>query len=375
MRSHRSAALAVSAALAATTCAWAADKPAALPVADPVAVLGEPYIAGGVIYTPADSAFDDVGYAGLDDAAGPSISVSHRTLPVPSYVEVTALDSGRTILARVERRGPMTGNQLISLSAAGFAQLGADSAQPLAVRVRRVNPQEYERALLRTNQRAPERLMTPGSLLEVLRKLLLRKSAPALASADGLDPVSVPSAIVPPRKPTPVKPRAVKAVAAEANAAKPVTAKPNAAKPIAAKPIAAEAVGAGSIAGKAVGAKPSTTDPVGGAPVVTRPGVAVPDPARPITAKPLTEKLPSLKARSTTSSKPSAAAFAIQVASFLSRANADATAKKLDGKVSQSGKLWRVHLGPFSDRASADAGLARSKNAGFGDARIITPGK
>ena len=169
MQSLRNAALTAFAAVvitigAASTGAWAADKPTGLPIADPPAVLGEPYTADGIAYTPADAPFDDVGYAGLDDAAGPGISVSHRTLPLPSYVEITALDSGRTILARVERRGPMTGKQLVALSAAGFAQFEADPTQPLAARVRRVNPQEYERALLRTNQRAPERLVTPGPL-------------------------------------------------------------------------------------------------------------------------------------------------------------------------------------------------------------------
>ena len=342
MQSPRSAALAAFAALTAFSAAWAADKPAALPVADPVAVLGEPYTAEGVTYSPADSAFDDVGYAGLDEVAGSSISVSHRTLPLPSYVEVTALDSGRTILARIERRGPMTGKQLVALSPAGFAQLGADPAQPLAVRVRRVNPQEYERALLRTNQRAPERLMTPGSLLEVLRKLLIRKSAPALVNTDDPHPIArVPVGVVPPSKRTPVKPNAAKLIVL-----KRVVAKPNAAKPVGSDAVAAKLIVANPILDKPIVAKPSAEKPA------------------PATARPMTIS----KARA-------ASAFSIQVASFASRANADATAKTLGGRVSGSGKLWRVQLGPFTDRVSAVAGLARSKKAGFSDARIVTTGK
>jgi rare lipoprotein A len=36
------------------------------------------------------------------------ISGAHKTLPLPSYVEVTSLESGKTILVRLERRGPMS---------------------------------------------------------------------------------------------------------------------------------------------------------------------------------------------------------------------------------------------------------------------------
>ena len=307
MRSLRNAALAAFAALAASTGAMAADKPTGLPIADPPAVLGDPYTADGITYAPADAPFDDVGYVGLDDSAGPRISVSHRTLPLPSYVEITSLDSGRTILARVERRGPMTGKQLVALSATGFAQLEADPALPLAARVRRVNPQEYERALLRTNQRAPERLVTPGPLLEVLRRLLANKNAPAQIAVVDPDPsASVSVAAAPPAKPTHVKPVPVK-------------------------------------------------------PTPVKPPVAKPAPAKAPPAKP--------------AAAPVAGGFTVQIASFASRANADASAKKLGGRVSGSGRLWRVRYGPFTDRAAAKAGLARAKKAGFGDARIVSPGK
>lgn len=315
MRSLRNATLTAFAAVAATAGAAAADQSTGLPIADPPTVLGEPYTAQGVTFTPADAPFDDVGYAGLDDVAGPGISVSHRTLPLPSYVEITALDSGRTILARVERRGPMTGTPLVALSTAGFAQLDADPARPLAVRVRRVNPQEYERALLRTYQRAPERLATPGALLEVLRSLLTRKSAPVPLSVSNPGFFeSLPVAVGAPSKTPPVKPAPVK----------PAPFKPPMAKPVAVK---------------------SATD------------------------KP-TPKAPPGKAAA-----PLAAAFSVQVAAFAIRANAETTAKKLGGTVGGSGKLWRVQLGPFAQRSAAEAGLARAKKAGFGDARIVTAGK
>ena len=149
-----------------------AGSPQAQIVADPPAQLGQPYTIEGVTVIPSDGPFDDVGLAVLDaeGIAVSSISMAHRTLPLPSYAEVTALDSGRTVLVRVERRGPLSGPAFVALSSGAFAQMGADPSLPLGVRVRRVSPQEYERSLLRTGQRAPERLATPKPLLVVLRQ-------------------------------------------------------------------------------------------------------------------------------------------------------------------------------------------------------------
>ncbi len=111
------------------------------PAGDYPVVIGEPFTVDGVEYVPADTLnYDQVGY-GVQDAAGSAgVSASHRTLPLPSYVEVTSLDTGKTILVRVERRGPMSGNALIALSPDAQAQLGEPADN--AVRVRRVNPVE-----------------------------------------------------------------------------------------------------------------------------------------------------------------------------------------------------------------------------------------
>src|SRR3546814_5799298 len=116
-------------------------------------MIGDPYKIGGVTYTPIDVAdYDEVGYAGRygDDLAGKptangedfdpaAISAAHKTLPLPSYVEVTALDTGRTILVRVNDRGPMANDRLIDLSPAAADQLGLKDGVT-GVRVRRVHP-------------------------------------------------------------------------------------------------------------------------------------------------------------------------------------------------------------------------------------------
>ncbi len=161
------------------------DMPAATMVADAPVMLGPSYAVDGVTYTPADPvSYDEVGYAsvaeegsnGAATANGESfvasaITAAHKSLPLPSYVEVTALDSGRTILVRVNDRGPMRNDRIIALSPGAAAQLGM-SAQSAPVRVRRVNPPDQDQVALRRHGRAAERLESPDALLKVLRERL-----------------------------------------------------------------------------------------------------------------------------------------------------------------------------------------------------------
>src|SRR3546814_6033080 len=121
----------------------ASPAPATTGVTDVPVMIGDPYKIGGVTYTPIDVAdYDEVGYAGRygDDLAGKptangetfdpaSISAAHKTLPLPSYVEVTALDTGRTILVRVNDRGPMVTDRLIGLSRGAAEQLDRKSTR------------------------------------------------------------------------------------------------------------------------------------------------------------------------------------------------------------------------------------------------------
>jgi len=163
------------------------SKPAgAAAVSDYPQKIGDPYQVGGVTYTPEDvQSYDEVGYAswygeelsGNTTANGEAfnpqgISAAHRTLPLPSYVEVTALDTGRTILVRVNDRGPFSNDRLIDLSLGAARQLGIDRNGVSGVRVRKVNPNEQERAVLRMGAPATERIATPDSLLTILRKNL-----------------------------------------------------------------------------------------------------------------------------------------------------------------------------------------------------------
>jgi len=52
------------------------------------------------------------------------LSAAHTTLPLPSLVEVTNLENGRSLVLRVNDRGPFVGDRLIDLSEAAAEELG-----------------------------------------------------------------------------------------------------------------------------------------------------------------------------------------------------------------------------------------------------------
>ncbi|WP_414902879.1 septal ring lytic transglycosylase RlpA family protein [Sphingomonas flavalba] len=153
---------------------------------DRVVKIGQPYVVGGVRYVPEDRRdYDAVGYAswyGRDHAGKPTangerfdpgaLTAAHPTLPMPSYVAVTALDSGRTIVVRVNDRGPFSREKLIDLSQAAARMLGTEAAGNAPVRVRRVYPTaEQQRAVARGRRIAMLPEPTPGERAEQRRRL------------------------------------------------------------------------------------------------------------------------------------------------------------------------------------------------------------
>jgi rare lipoprotein A len=173
MRLRRSPAASLLAALLLASCAGGNRMPR---VSDTAPKIGTPYVVGGRTYVPRDDRhYDEIGYAswygghhrGRPTANGErfdpdGISAAHTTLPLPSYVEVTALDTGRTILVRINDRGPFVPGRIIDLSHGAAKRLGIDRQGLARVRVRRVEPDEQARAALRAGRpAAPSRIAAP----------------------------------------------------------------------------------------------------------------------------------------------------------------------------------------------------------------------
>lgn len=336
-------------ALALASCAGGNGRGPASPatsarmVEDSPVKIGPPYTVRGVTYTPADDlSYDAVGQAGWygEEHEGNStangenfnpagVSAAHTTLPLPSYVEVTALATGRTIVVRINDRGPFDG-RLIDLSRGAAEQLGIIAQGKADVRVRRVNPPEQDRAKLRTGQRAGARIDAPEPLLAALR----RKLAEQRQGAAMVAPTSVPVPASSPAKPattSSVRPQAI-APSSVAIAAHPASAPHH-----------------GDKADKVH--KPQAENKISS---------ASPAPAA-----------PKAKQKASLNASPTAKAYAVQVAAFSSQERAAATAKKLGGTVSRAGMLWRVRTGPYADRTAARRGVERAASSGFQGAQIV----
>jgi rare lipoprotein A len=114
--------------------------------------IGQPYQIGGRWYFPKDDPhYDREGLAswygadfhGKKTANGEiydmnALTAAHPTLPLPSYVTVTNLKNGRTLLLRVNDRGPYAHGRLLDLSRAAARLLGTEVEGIGTVRVRYV---------------------------------------------------------------------------------------------------------------------------------------------------------------------------------------------------------------------------------------------
>lgn len=131
-----------------------------------------------------------------------AITAAHASLPLGSFAEVTALDSGRTILVLIADRGPGAPGRLIDLSRGAAKLLGTDSDPLAPVRVRQVDPPPADQAALRSGQPASARLDAPKALLIALRKQLPAPPRPVMPA--GVTPVAVPPRARPGAKSAPV---------------------------------------------------------------------------------------------------------------------------------------------------------------------------
>lgn len=69
-----------------------------------------------------------------------AMTAAHRSLPLPTYVEVTNLSNGRRIVVRVNDRGPFHPNRIIDLSYTGASKLGILGKGTGLVEVRAIDP-------------------------------------------------------------------------------------------------------------------------------------------------------------------------------------------------------------------------------------------
>ena len=136
--------------------ATVAAKPRAEQFVAPFA--GPPYQVDGRWYVPAhEPNYDEIGIAswygpafhGKASASGEifnenDLTAAHPTLPIPSLVKVTNLENGRSVIVRLNDRGPFVDDRIIDLSKAAAAALDMYAKGTARVRVQYVGPAPAE---------------------------------------------------------------------------------------------------------------------------------------------------------------------------------------------------------------------------------------
>tara|TARA_X000001388_G_C2225049_1_gene120809 strand:- start:1230 stop:1982 length:753 start_codon:yes stop_codon:yes gene_type:complete len=72
------------------------------------------------------------------------MTAAHKTLPLPSYVEVTNLENGRKVIVRVNDRGPFYSDRIIDLSFAAAKKLGYSDQGTAHVLVQGIDPVAWQ---------------------------------------------------------------------------------------------------------------------------------------------------------------------------------------------------------------------------------------
>ena len=146
--------------------------------------VGKPYVVAGRVYVPEEDVnYHEEGLASWygDDFHGrqtangevfdmDSLSAAHPTLPMPSYARVTNLSNGKSLIVRVNDRGPYHGDRLIDVSNKAAELLEFKGSGVARVRVEYVGRAPLEgsddrqlMATLRSGAPAPAPSLFPGA--------------------------------------------------------------------------------------------------------------------------------------------------------------------------------------------------------------------
>src|SRR6185312_2436509 len=157
--------------------------------------IGKPYQVGDLTYTPReDPTYDRVGNAswygemfhGRRTANGEiydmdRLSAAHPTLPLPVYARVTNLNNGRSIVVRINDRGPYARDRILDLSRRSAELLGFRNNGTATVRVKYLG-----RAPLNGDDSYERKYLASQSWMQVASKGKASKTDTAFAVSSSL---------------------------------------------------------------------------------------------------------------------------------------------------------------------------------------------
>jgi rare lipoprotein A len=118
------------------------------------------------------------------------MTAAHKTLPLPAYARVTNLRNGKSVVVRINDRGPFAKNRIIDLSYTAAAKLDMLKDGTTLVEVRVVTPNDTDK-LARTDQLPPQPLYIQAGAFADERnatQLVARMKASGIDNAFVQDP-------------------------------------------------------------------------------------------------------------------------------------------------------------------------------------------
>ena len=162
--------------------------PDAVPREEPITIAGNrsPYTVLGKQYEvmPSSSGYEEVGvsswygtkFHGRATSNGEiydlyKMTAAHKTLPIPTYVEVTNLDNGNKVIVRVNDRGPFHSDRIIDLSFVAAKKLGFSDQGTAKVKVKAIDLVVHNQKYTKAQQRAaveasPDYKLPPNTYLQ-----------------------------------------------------------------------------------------------------------------------------------------------------------------------------------------------------------------
>ena len=121
------------------------------------------------------------------------MTAAHKTVPIPSYMRVTNLENGKSIIVRVNDRGPFHDGRVIDLSYVAAKKLGVHAKGTLPVEIAVVTPtKDVAPATVKTRTApptlipAPTKINTPAGQQTFLQVAAFSAQANAQQMADNL---------------------------------------------------------------------------------------------------------------------------------------------------------------------------------------------
>jgi len=284
-----------------------------------------------------------------------AFTAAHKTLPLPSFARVTNLDNGKSVVVRVNDRGPFHDGRVIDLSYAAAVKLGITARGTGNVEVRGLTAKDMAKEpMLARVETKPSPAPAPSGMDDLVTHL----PAPAAPVSTVAIATAVPSA--------PDDGYRYRVV-------------PDTSHPASADRFDAwlKAQGLQVVGGKIVPVAAETAS-ASIAPVAAGGAVANVSPVPENVSPPVPAPASSTMASSSADSLP--AQVWLQVASFASRDNAERALARLTAAnvagarlsdVESNGRtLWRLRVG-VADAANADALAGRIASLGFGQPQRV----